>query len=429
MQAVPVMGTASFVGTEADGGCVTLTGKKRVAIVGFCQTNRDRTPYHDPEFEIWGLNRGGIFMARADRWWDMHSPTIRGWNHRRPGDHMEWLAKFPGPVYLHEADPAIPNSITFPLAEIAADLGENIYRLDAAWNLTDSKDRPYCDSSIAYEIALAIHEGFEEIWVVGVDLSTESEYVWQRSGVSFLLGVAAGRGIKVVLPDNCPLLTGNLYGRGFLTEQGEHLSVTQMESRLTGLEHERNHLATQLHELHGARAELQYNLTHLVPGIDHLMIAAEARRLGQAVDLTERQLREAYGALKETLLLRRRTLEANLGRVQADLDEVRGAQKVTAELLKTIAPGLDHEKMEERRKRIEQTLVGTQAQVETVQGALKENVYWIHQTPDGMDPQQAIAQLLDRAIPSDGELSEGDLSALGQINQPYPGQKELVGAA
>jgi hypothetical protein len=143
---------------------VTLTGKKKVAIVGFCDANRDLAPYEDPTWEIWGLNRGSIFMHRADRWFDMHSPEIRHWDQRRPGKHEVFLRTFGGPVYLHEVDPNIPTSLAYPLEEVAADINANLFRVDAlGGSLLPTTNQPYLTSSITYEIALAIHEGFEEI--------------------------------------------------------------------------------------------------------------------------------------------------------------------------------------------------------------------------------------------------------------------------
>src|SRR3990167_3371652 len=102
---------------------------KRVAIVGFCNDSRDMTPYEDRTIEIWGLNRGMIFMHRADRWFDMHSPSIHLDQNRRPGSHMEYLKGFPWPVYMHKAIPEVPNSVTYPIVEVAKDIGNSIWRI------------------------------------------------------------------------------------------------------------------------------------------------------------------------------------------------------------------------------------------------------------------------------------------------------------
>lgn len=280
---------------------MTLFGKERVCIAGFCESSRDRVPYDDDRYEIWGLNRGYMFMKRAERWWDVHSPTIRGWQHRRPGNHADWLKSFKGPIYMHEVDPEIPNSVAYPLDEVQADVGINLFRLAKDGTRTDSRQKPYMDSSMAYELALAIHEGFKEIMMVGVDLNTAGEYVWQRSGVSYLMGLAQGRSIDVVLPDNCPLLQGNLYGRAYLTPGGEHMSIQQLETRLQALSEERKQKLGELHEWIGAVRESEFLNKQMVPGIDHERLAKRVAQERQQVEKTQAELRIVEGGIKETL--------------------------------------------------------------------------------------------------------------------------------
>src|SRR4051812_9594595 len=98
--------------------------RDRVAIVGFCQPHRDWVPYEDDTLEIWGLNRGYVFMhprehgpgRPQDRWFEMHSPSIVEWQQRRPGNHVKWLQAFQGPIYMHQArTEVVPNSVDYPL--------------------------------------------------------------------------------------------------------------------------------------------------------------------------------------------------------------------------------------------------------------------------------------------------------------------------
>ena len=107
----------------------TLGGRKKVCIVGFCGTNRDLTPYSDPSFEIWGLNRGHLFMERAERWFEMHSRSIITSQNRRPGKHIQWLNAFPGPVYMHQKFDEIKTCVVYPLKELADFFGVNIFRV------------------------------------------------------------------------------------------------------------------------------------------------------------------------------------------------------------------------------------------------------------------------------------------------------------
>lgn len=351
-------------------------GRDKAIIAGFCESSRHLTVYDDPSYYVVGLNRAYIWQKRADAWFDMHSPAIRNWYHRRDKDHARWMRSFPGPIYMHEVDPDIPNSVRYPIEEVQEDIGVGLWRLigsgeggpmgassgggtvqhGARKHVTandlerkQATDTPYFDSSIAYEIALAIHEGFKEIMVVGVDLNTQGEYVWQRSGVSYLLGLAQGRGITVVLPDNCPLLQGNCYGRAFLMPGGEHMSQAQLETRLEAL-------------------------------YEEMRIKVEAAA------------------------------------------EMRGRTVQAEALAQQMIPGIDQEKLHGHVKQLKAMTQQAALEVKATEGAVKETLYWIHQTPDG-DPPSQRAHELDQRVNGyhtlkDEQLSEGDLSTFAEINQP-----------
>ena len=275
-------------------------GTKRVAIIGFCQDSREWTPYEDSSLECWGLNRGYVFQRRADRWYDMHSKEIRYCEHRRPGKHTEWLKAFKGPVYMHQPDPEIPNSVAYPLAEVAHEIAGNLYRQDKDGNLTSAENEPYLTSSIAQEIAHAITEGYDEIRLYGIDLNTDSEYAWQKPGVEYLLGVAAGRGIKVVLPDCCPLLKGRIYGRGFLSPEGERMSLDQLQIRLKSLQKEQQQVSEQINQMLGAKRELEFVQSQMVPGLDHERLDDRRKKMQEGINQLQGRLLQVEGGLKET---------------------------------------------------------------------------------------------------------------------------------
>ena len=274
--------------------------KPKCALVGFCQSSRDLTPYLDNDFEIWGLNKGYIFQAKWDRWFEMHGPGIYKWPIRRPHRHMDFLRAQPI-VYLHVADPEIPNSVAFPLKEVADDIGLNVFRLMADNSLESMVENPYLSSSIAYEIALAIHERFEEIHLYGIDLNTGGEYAWQKPGVEFLLGVAAARGIKVVVPDNCALLKGKLYGRGFLTKKGDKVTKSQYEIRLAEVQQRQQQTAIEFHQLTGQKSECEFIINQMPPGIDAEKLTDRFKQIAQAVDQKGAELHQLAGCQKEIM--------------------------------------------------------------------------------------------------------------------------------
>jgi hypothetical protein len=267
-----------------------MSGKK-IAIVGFARPHRDEAPYDDPSWEIWGVNDAWSFMPRADRWFETHSRQIHEWELRRAKGHLEFLATFAGPIYMIEHYDHIPSSVEYPLADIIEDIG-----------------RVYLTSSIAYMLALAIHEKPDDIGMWGVDMASQSEYAVQRPCCEWLIGVAEGRGIKVTLPDACLLMRGKLYGRGDLNDAGEKLTTNQMQERLRDLSERQRYWESvvsdakrRLDACEGALAEARYQTTQLVgngPAVNHLRDRAD--------ELQEKKLRiaeqfeEAIEALQRT---------------------------------------------------------------------------------------------------------------------------------
>jgi hypothetical protein len=118
---------------------------------------------------------------------------------QRPGEgHIEWLAQCGIPVYLEEVQTQIPTGVRYPYEDVVATIGSNYF----------------ATNSFGYMVALAIHEGFEEIKLYGADFGPkDTSDAYARPCIEFLLGLAVGRGIKVWAPEGSALLKGDLYGR------------------------------------------------------------------------------------------------------------------------------------------------------------------------------------------------------------------------
>ena len=157
----------------------------KVAIVGFTE-HRKLAPFDDPDFEIWGCNKLWQLESRPfDRIYDPHAI-----GDIRQGDpaQAEWLTKTSIPVYTVSQQPDWPTSIALP-----ADV------------LRSSRD--YFTNTISWMIAHALYEGPPaEMWIVGVDMATGSEYSGQRPSCEYWLGVAEAMGVKVRLPMESDLL-------------------------------------------------------------------------------------------------------------------------------------------------------------------------------------------------------------------------------
>ncbi len=175
------------------------TGKNTVALVGFAPTSRDLAPYDDPATEIWAMNESYKydFVKRATRWFQMHSES----NFSRPDnpndpDHYEWLrTQKEYPILMQHKYRQIPMAVAYPL--------EDVIRLTGL---------RYFTSTFAYMIGLAILEKFERIELYGFEMASNTEYHYQRACAEFWMGYAIGLGIDVALPENCNLLSGQLYG-------------------------------------------------------------------------------------------------------------------------------------------------------------------------------------------------------------------------
>lgn len=103
------------------------------------------------------------------------------------------------PYITQKFYPEIPLSQSFPLKEIVAKYGT-----------------PYFTNTICYMIAQAIYEGVTHMQLWGVYQGGYQEYLRERKGVEYWLGLAAGFGIKVEIRGVSLLFTndddGRLYG-------------------------------------------------------------------------------------------------------------------------------------------------------------------------------------------------------------------------
>lgn len=71
----------------------------------------------------------------------------------------------------------------------------------------------YFTNTVCYMIAMALLEEYEAIWLWGINQAGKTEYVNERRGVEFWLGLAAGLGMEIHIEGPSPLLREQkLYG-------------------------------------------------------------------------------------------------------------------------------------------------------------------------------------------------------------------------
>jgi len=157
-----------------------------------------RFDFDRTDCDIWGFNEvlKQDWYKRADAIFQMHLEAIwRNPQNRNDPKHFEWLASGNTPlIYMLDAHKDVPMSKKYPLDEIVADLLPT-FKWEAASGYTDNK---YFSSSISYAVALGIFKGYKKIECWGMEMNTDTEYRYQRDGLTFWQGIAVGRGVELI---------------------------------------------------------------------------------------------------------------------------------------------------------------------------------------------------------------------------------------
>ena len=146
-------------------------------------------PFDDDDWEIWSIP--WMENRRVDRLFDIH--TQKAWDDE--GNPLEpgWEGAITDPVWC---DPSrahlFKNSVEYPFKDVA-----------------NSLPIAFLECTISYQIALALLEGVETIGLWGVHMMGRGEYAFQRPSVTYLVGLAQGRGVEVVIPDQSTLFQSN----------------------------------------------------------------------------------------------------------------------------------------------------------------------------------------------------------------------------
>lgn len=212
--------------------------------------------------EFWGLNElYNHFAPRCakagrplfDRWFELHDmQTIT--DSEEDQKHLKWLQAQPAgrPIYMQEAHADIPAAVRFPLERVVKVFGR------------------YFTSSIGYMLALAILEGRDDslavvdpeaaygwIGIYGIDLAADTEYGDQRPNAEYLVGVAKGLGIEIVIPKESALLRADrLYGYEPGLGDGP-VGEAYDRKRVRDLTEQRDQALAAVHTIEGAIQEAE----------------------------------------------------------------------------------------------------------------------------------------------------------------------------
>lgn len=150
---------------------------KKVAICGYSHT-LSQAPFDNPEWDIFTLNQKVERFPRTTKHFDLHSER----NIKSNKKYFEWCENNQSKLILGMPIIELQGAELYPQKEIMEIFGE------------------FFTNSISWMICYAIHKGYEEIGLFGVDLACQDEYIKQRPSVLYFIGLAQGKGIKITLP-------------------------------------------------------------------------------------------------------------------------------------------------------------------------------------------------------------------------------------
>lgn len=249
-----------------------MTDLKKVAIVGFASSSRHQAPFNDPTFEIWTMNHAPIsWCPKWDVLFEMHAlDHIRTQSPHlvEPTEYYQWLQKQTDeskPIYMQRHYDQIPASRELPVAEMNAFVAKH-----GAGEGFHTEN--YWTSTISYMLGLAMLQGRPEIHLFGIDLLQEDEYVYQRAGAEYLVGLARGLGIPVYIPTQAALCkAGYVYGftpdpEGVASQGMSSLKelldaldkVTSLEQALDLIKKKRNEVAPKNGDVPSLRVLTEY---------------------------------------------------------------------------------------------------------------------------------------------------------------------------
>lgn len=164
--------------------------ERKIALIGGAAKSLLYAPWPDPSWEFWGHASCvlAVPFERMDRLYDPHPPHVF-MEGRKNGfkDYYGYLKGCPTPVYMQQQYAAIPQSRRIPY-EVLKMLYPGV---------------PF-GSTTAIMIAHALMEGVTTLGFFGIDYAHDSEYQDQRANAERWLGIAEGRGVKIIIPTVSP---------------------------------------------------------------------------------------------------------------------------------------------------------------------------------------------------------------------------------
>jgi hypothetical protein len=176
-----------------------------IALSGLAPSSRDQIKDIAPDTAVFAIGAAHKLPAlpRMDACLEIHPLWLLDHENYNP-DLRTWLNEHHDfPVYMMEKYPGIPSAVRYPL--------EQVTERFLSWVCRGDEVNRFYTSSFDYLMGLALLHNPRRVEIYGYDMSTDTEYYYQREGASFWLGLAAGAGIEVVIPEDCPMLSSRMY--------------------------------------------------------------------------------------------------------------------------------------------------------------------------------------------------------------------------
>lgn len=180
---------------------------KRVAILGNASLTRDFAPFDDLSVEIWAMTIHALKAKRCDAVLEMHPDVETGERWQKYPDaeaYREWLKKTTLPVWMHEPLPEIPAAVEYPRREIEK-------KFMGGMRKGSAPVKTFFGGTASYGIALALHLGYEQIELYGIELNSRPEYDNERDSLFYWTGRAEGLGVTVTVHEKSGLFRRLLY--------------------------------------------------------------------------------------------------------------------------------------------------------------------------------------------------------------------------
>ena len=225
-------------------GLVDIGDRQKIAICGFASSSRHLIPIDDPSWIIAGLNQLYRHMPRADVWYDIHL----NWEQDNVDgtDHEGWIKSCGIPVFMSNPPKQFPTAVRYPVERLIQKHGIDYFTSTVSFMIgwaIDCIDMKVADTGNSYSDY--------SIGVFGIDLIVGTEYEVQKACVEYWLGIAEGRGIKIVLPPQSALLKQSYrYGYEKAPDTGI-IGLIEIQKRAAELQGTKEKLLPVMHGLNG----------------------------------------------------------------------------------------------------------------------------------------------------------------------------------